>query len=456
MSVWKNKFIKPSKWARPEMKLIGVKKLIIHYTANNGASARGHFNYFNTLSGTYASAHIFVDRIETLCIVPLDEVCYQANDGGRCFIPELRGTAHGYNGNANLNAVGVEMCLESNGTFHPNMIEKTEDVFVELCKKFNLDPWEDIVRHYDVTSKNCPAPWVKEPQHFIDFKKRVKAKLEGKDVEDIKVDTTPVLQNGDKGAYVKKLQESLHRLGYDLGEYGIDSNFGDSTEKAVRSFQKDQKILIDGIVGNETWRYLAKPKKEEEKSSSVDETPLLQNGDKGKDVKNLQERLIKLGYSVGKYRADGDFGDDTKEAVKQFQKDQKIKSDGVVGQITWGRLDNPKKVKQNKPNLEVDGKWGKATTIALQKYLGTLADGIISGQIKSPVTQRIYNVDYGKGGSTVIKALQKKIGAKEDGYIGSVTIRQLQKHLGTYVDGAISDPSNMVKELQRRLNEGNL
>ena len=54
----------------------------------------------------------------------------------------------------------------------------------------------------------------------------------------------------------------------------------------------------------------------------------------------------------------------------------------------------------------------------------------------------------------VIRALQKKLGVTVDGYIGPQTVRALQKYLGTPVDGVISKPSLMVKEMQKRLNEG--
>ncbi|MFD2654502.1 peptidoglycan-binding domain-containing protein [Gracilibacillus thailandensis] len=54
----------------------------------------------------------------------------------------------------------------------------------------------------------------------------------------------------------------------------------------------------------------------------------------------------------------------------------------------------------------------------------------------------------------VVKALQKKVGSKADGYLGPNTVRKLQAHLGTPVDGVISEPSMMVEELQRRLNAG--
>lgn len=110
-----------------------------------------------------------------------------------------------------------------------------------------------------------------------------------------------------------------------------------------------------------------------------------------------------------------------------------------------------------KANLKVDGYWGKSTTKALQKYFGTPVDGEIWGQYKNEVATAITGgVKYGKGGSPVIKALQKRVGAKQDGVLGKETIRKLQAHLKTPVDGELWSPSKVIKELQRRLNNGTL
>lgn len=119
----------------------------------------------------------------------------------------------------------------------------------------------------------------------------------------------------------------------------------------------------------------------------------------------------------------------------------------------------PKKEKPTKSRtqISVDGKWGKVTTRALQRALGTPVDGIISRQLRNNVTQALYGgtVHYGRGGSPMARALQKKVGAKVDGYLGPETVRQLQRYLGTPVDGVISRPSSvMVREMQRRLNAG--
>ncbi|MDQ0158949.1 N-acetylmuramoyl-L-alanine amidase [Alkalibacillus salilacus] len=108
-----------------------------------------------------------------------------------------------------------------------------------------------------------------------------------------------------------------------------------------------------------------------------------------------------------------------------------------------------------KANLKIDGKWGKLTTRALQRYLGTPIDSVISNQVRNHVTAQIVSgITFGDGGSLVIRALQKLIGAKEDGYLGPKTIEALQQYLGTVVDGKLSDPSLVVETLQRALNEG--
>ena len=70
------------------------------------------------------------------------------------------------------------------------------------------------------------------------------------------------------------------------------------------------------------------------KTSKYNLTRLLKKGCKGSDVKELQQTLIKKGFSCGKSGADGVFGNDTKSAVKKLQKSAKIKQDGIVGENT--------------------------------------------------------------------------------------------------------------------------
>lgn len=110
--------------------------------------------------------------------------------------------------------------------------------------------------------------------------------------------------------------------------------------------------------------------------------------------------------------------------------------------------------------LTVDGLWGSATTRALQKALGTYADGIVDGQyagnrphLKACTIGWCWDVSYGTG-SPMVEALQRKIGCEADGVMGEQSVKALQRYLGTYEDGNLDYPSNCVKELQRRLSAG--
>lgn len=71
----------------------------------------------------------------------------------------------------------------------------------------------------------------------------------------------------------------------------------------------------------------------------------LSQGDKGSDVKSLQQKLIKCGYSCGSTGADGIFGSDTKTAVRAFQKDHGLSVDGLAGEKTMAKLNSVYKEK---------------------------------------------------------------------------------------------------------------
>jgi N-acetylmuramoyl-L-alanine amidase CwlA len=174
-------YIQVNQYTRPGIKLKGVKKIVMHYTADPGATAQNEHDYFNgpaIQEKRFASAHIFIDKTEAICIIPLDEVAYHAND-----VEARNADGSPYRGvealkpNANFLSIGIEMCIEKDGSFHPDTVSRAVDEVASLCKQFNLDPFNDIVRHYDVTKKICAAAWVKSPALFDAFKKNVNEKL---------------------------------------------------------------------------------------------------------------------------------------------------------------------------------------------------------------------------------------------------------------------------------------
>ena len=70
--------------------------------------------------------------------------------------------------------------------------------------------------------------------------------------------TLPTLRRGNSGEYVTLLQTKLIQRGYDLGSYGADGKFGAKTESAVKAFQMDNGLKVDGICGKATWEALEK------------------------------------------------------------------------------------------------------------------------------------------------------------------------------------------------------
>lgn len=178
MTSYKTDYIAVNKYTRPGNKRAKTLGIVMHYTASPGGTAANHKSYFGRgADGRYAGAQIFVDKTEAIAITPIGEVCYHANDnqryvGGKPY----RGASGKLGSNANLTTVGVEMCIEKDGSIATATFNRAVNVAAELCKTYGLDA-TDIYRHYDVTGKNCPAPWVAESSEFNRFKKAVAAKL---------------------------------------------------------------------------------------------------------------------------------------------------------------------------------------------------------------------------------------------------------------------------------------
>lgn len=130
----------------------------------------------------------------------------------------------------------------------------------------------------------------------------------------------PVIRKGSRGDAVKKAQTNLKARGYDPG--AVDGLFGAKTHSAVRRYQSDRGLTVDGVVGPRTWARL--------------DPPTVRRGSTGAAVRLLQELLTDYGYDPG--AVDGDFGANTENAVKEFQNDYGLTADGIVGPRTWAAL----------------------------------------------------------------------------------------------------------------------
>ncbi|EIZ3974154.1 N-acetylmuramoyl-L-alanine amidase family protein [Listeria monocytogenes] len=254
MSVLQYNYINKNQFSRPGYKLLRVSKIVMHYTANPGASADNHRRYFRDLKDRYASAHIFIDDKEAICIIPLNEVAYHANERS-CKLTALQASTSYYRGgNANLTSIGIEMCLDKNGNITAATFNRSVDVAAELCKTYDLTA-SDIIRHYDVTGKNCPAPWVAKPSELTRFRNAVNAKLKGasqnKNRHDGKiVDSAPLLPKMDfKSNPARMYKSGTEFLVYEHNQYWYKTYINDKLYYMYKSFcdvvaKKDAKGRI--------------------------------------------------------------------------------------------------------------------------------------------------------------------------------------------------------------------
>lgn len=136
--------------------------LVIHYTGNNGDTAYNNTVYFKTVSRG-ASAHYFVDENEIWVCVPDKHISWHCGTTGTYYHDKCR----------NSNSIGIELCSrkDSNGNYY--FKEQTVINALWLCnmlmEKYGI-PINNILRHYDITHKICPEPYVRNTALWNDFK----------------------------------------------------------------------------------------------------------------------------------------------------------------------------------------------------------------------------------------------------------------------------------------------
>lgn len=157
---------------RPKKKLLKLKGIVIHWTANTGkgANAVANRNYFNTTK-TAASAHYIVDDHSIVQCVPDGEVAWHVGANKYTAIGEkIREKPY----SPNYFLIGIEMCVNSDGNWNKTY-QNTVELAGYLLRKYNLNT-NDLYRHYDITGKDCPAMMVNESE-WQKFKNAVNAVL---------------------------------------------------------------------------------------------------------------------------------------------------------------------------------------------------------------------------------------------------------------------------------------
>ena len=139
------------------------KYIVIHYVGAVSSALNNAKYFYNTYRG--ASANYFVDDKDIYRVVRDSDTAWHCGTTGTYKHPKCR----------NTNSIGIEMCCFNNkGTIDVSskVVERTIALTKELMAKYKI-PVSNVIRHYDVTGKNCPAPFVSNPSRWNDFKAKI-------------------------------------------------------------------------------------------------------------------------------------------------------------------------------------------------------------------------------------------------------------------------------------------
>ena len=138
-----------------------VRYIVMHYTANNGDTARNNCDYYHRVGGLQASAHYFCDEHGAMQSVRECDTAWHC--GARAYWhPECR----------NGNSIGIEMCSRkrADGSYYilPETVANAATLAKGIMQRYGIDT-DHVLRHYDVTGKRCPMPWVDDPAQWAAF-----------------------------------------------------------------------------------------------------------------------------------------------------------------------------------------------------------------------------------------------------------------------------------------------
>ena len=243
-----------------------------------------------------------------------------------------------------------------------------------------------------------------------------------------------VLSSGMRGYDVYILQQILEDDNY-LPYISHIGYFDDATYKALYSLQKKHKIKTTGRLDANTKACIAGESYEEAiieadtTATSPYDRPTLKYGSHGYYVRSAQNYLISAGALTG--TADGVFGAKTLAAVKLFQSNKGLKSDGIIGAETWAKLMNV----DLSQSAQASDDFVDPTTGAVYKTLKRGDHGYAVTNLQNLLYQlNMFDIDdidgkFGAKTETAVKQFQKEAGLKQDGKVGYNTFAALYHKL---------------------------
>lgn len=157
-----------NEYSRPAIALEEVTGVVIHYTANPGTTAEQNRGYFQSLAETeetYASSHFIVGiEGEIIQCIPCNEIAYASKE-------------------RNVDTISIECCIpDETGKFSDATYESLVELTAWLMGRYELGV-DDVIRHYDVTGKDCPKYYVENEAAWKQFKQDLMTYIDTNGIE---------------------------------------------------------------------------------------------------------------------------------------------------------------------------------------------------------------------------------------------------------------------------------
>jgi len=197
---------------------------------------------------------------------------------------------------------------------------------------------------------------------------------------------------GDENQVIKDCQTALKRLGYVT--FKPDGVMGKATVSAIKNFQQANGLTRDGALGPVTRDMIL---------SGDAQEMVMQLGDYGTDVKNMQTRLAKLNY-LSSANATGYFGEITEDAVKAFQKRAGLTADGKVGGVTLTMMNSSSAKKAaSAPSTKKETKTTSGTSSSGSSGSSSSSSGSSSGISDKSGVEKLIALAESKIGSKYVR-----------------------------------------------------
>ena len=245
--------------------------------------------------------------------------------------------------------------------------------------------------------------------------------------EPVTKDNVVVIREGTTGTAVLRLQQRLTQLGYYNSVQDGQCKADDVA--AIRAFQRMNGLKVDGVAGYDTQSILYSSTAimdNGQMAGAVETHTTLKKGMSGEAVRQLQQRLIALGYLSGK--ADGIYGTDTAEAVYNFQKRSGLVRDGIAGTKTLTALYSVSAVQPTATPTPTSSRAPASISTST-----TLREGDVSSSVKT-MQEKLIALGYLSGKADgnfgpktyrAVVAFQKANALSADGIAGKQTLAAL-------------------------------